>query len=149
MTERDRDSRTLEERAAAIQQIRVDLKLQCAKIPQAAWSLFEDKKLPLGAYSRSKLLPEDKSDRVDAKGRPFHTPQAIDHDEVEIFLDEHGVIWEKLVHYSSDGYDSDKESPDEILGEPSDENLEWSYLIAIRKLDHLKKRAAELFPDVA
>lgn len=56
----------------------------------------------------SPLLPAERSHTVDGRGRPLDVPHTIGHDVVQTFLDGEGRVMEKLVHYASDGYDSDK-----------------------------------------
>lgn len=136
--------RGAENRVPTLAEIKADLSVRCAKIPLVAWQRFSpDLQIPIGTYMTSTLLPEAVSHTADGKGRPLVVPHTIGHDEVQTFLDREGRVMEKLVHYSSDGYDSDRRSPDEVLGETSEDRYRWAYGVAVNKLSWLERRAAE------
>lgn len=143
-----RQSPYIEGGAPTIDEIKADLQVRCAGIPFTAWCrFFPDFQIPIGSHMESPLLPLGipyGSHEVDGDGRPLSTRQVVGHDEVETFLERNGKIMEKLVHYASDGYDSRKRYPDEVLGETSDERYRWAYGIAINKLYKLQRDALEM-----
>ena len=133
--------------ALLIDEMRTDLRERCAKIPVYTWRrFFPDFQIPLLESTESPLLPSGLpygSHEVDGRsGKKLDVPHTVGHGMVEIFLARNGRILEKLVHYASDGYDSEKRDPDEVLGETSDEHYQELYRLAIDKLEWLKRNAA-------
>lgn len=133
--------------APTIDEIKGDLQRRCAEVPFVTWTrFFPEFQLPIGSHMESPLLPSGilhGSHEVDGEGRPLAVRHTVGHDAVETFLARNGKIMEKLVHYASDGCDSEKRYPDEVLGETSEERYQSAYGIVTDKLDRLKKKALE------
>lgn len=138
--------------APTIDELKADLRTKCEGVPFTAWlRFFPDLQIPLGQTMESSQLPAGipfGSHEFDGKGNSLAVRHTIGHDVVETFLVRNGKILEKLVHYGSDGPDSEKRYPDEVLGEASDEQYQWAHGIAVSKLDWLNKKAAEMSSPV-
>jgi len=108
------------------QQIRADLRARCEEIPDHVWLRnYPDSRMPLGSHLNSTVSP------IELYG----------YKEIETDLTKEGRIIETLVHYVTDGYDSEKQASDKVLGEASDVRYHEMYQIVITKLDLLKKEA--------
>lgn len=129
-------------------ELKAELLERSARVPLAGWQrFFPDFQVPIGTHMTSPLLPADRSHIIDGRGKPLAAPHTIGHDVVlQTFLDREGRVLEKLVRYTSDGYDSDKRGLDEVLGETSEERYRWAHPIVLEKLDWLERRASELPP---
>lgn len=139
--------RGAEGRTPTLEEIKSDLQARCAGIPFAAWHrFFPSLQIPIGSHMESPLLPSGVrfgSHEVDGNGIPLPVRHTVGHDSVETFLARNGQILEKLVHYSSDGPDSETRLPDEVLGETSEKRYSWAYPIVVGKLDRLKEKVNE------
>lgn len=116
-----------------IAEIKKDLRVLCANIPPSTWdklaSVHNSKDIPIGMKLESPLLPQDKShefrwDKETKTYVPLPVRHVMGNDVVGIYVTRDGTLLEKLVHYSSDGPDSEKWLPDEELGETSDERYQ-------------------------
>lgn len=116
------------------------MKERVSQIPESVWShYFPNLEIPIGMHISSPLLPSGKCHLYNGRGEILPEPYTIGHDEVKTFLSREGQIMEKLVHYKTDGYDSEKWEPDEYLGETGEERYRWGYQIACAKLNTLQK----------
>jgi hypothetical protein len=117
----------VEAREVATAEIKSVLRELSKEIPPDVWAAsFPDSEITLWSFLDSSYLP---------KG-PYG------HDEIETVLTPDGRILEKLVHYDSDENDAEKDAPDEMLGETSDERYQELELLAISRLEWLKQQAA-------
>lgn len=107
-----------------ITKIKTDLRNLARSIPATVWAeSYPDSLMPLTSVIYSPLL----------KKGPYG------HDEIEIGLTHDGTVVENLVHYATDDYDADKNAPDELLGEASDERYQLVYPSAMSNLESLRK----------
>lgn len=134
-----------------INELKAELQARSAEIPFATWSrFFPDLQIPIGSHMESPLLPARipfGSHQVDGDGKPLAIRHTVGNDAVETYLGRNGRLMEKLVHYTSDGHDSEKRYLDEVLGETSDERYQWGHRIAIDKLRWLKDKGSETPTD--
>ncbi|MFH0936880.1 MAG: hypothetical protein V1808_01145 [Candidatus Daviesbacteria bacterium] len=121
-----------------IEEIKNQLRPRCAEIPLYIWEKrFPDLQIPLTEHLHSPLLPVSDSLEEDDVYRGV-----MGHDVVDSFLARNGLVLEKLIHYATDGYDSQTRMPDEFLGEASEEIYRTGYLKAKYILDLLVKDAS-------
>ena len=110
-----------------IAKVKSDLQRMARGILLSTWIyVFRDTRMLLTSELNSPLLKRE----------------PCGHERIEIDLTADGKILERLVHYKTDGYDSEKGEPDEELGEATDERYLSHYEIAVHQLEWLKKQAS-------
>ena|SRR3989338_316716 len=130
-----------------IEQIKGDLQRRCGEISQTTWDrFFPDRQMPLGQYTSSPMLPDHLSHHFALRAGivvELPIPKTVGYDEVHTVLTPQGRIMEILVDYKEDD-GPEKNTPDIVLGETSEERYRNLYGEAMKKLDWLQRSAEKI-----